>query len=65
MPRVLVASFIAWVVIRLFYLVSGFNPIQHLGGLLGYLIDLGIWMPVCLLSYWFLGVLGIGKKDRE
>jgi hypothetical protein len=61
----LIASFIAWVVIRLFYLISGFNPVQNPAGVLGYLIDLGIWIPVCLLSFWSLGVLGMGKKPRE
>lgn len=62
MPRMLIACFIAWIITRLFYLISGFNPIQDLTGVLGYSIDLGIWMLVCSMTYWSLGALGVGKK---
>jgi hypothetical protein len=61
----LIASFIAWIITRLFYLMSGFNPIQDFTGVLGYVIDLGIWMLVCSTTYWSLGVLRMGRKAQE
>lgn len=64
MSRMLIACFIAWVITHLFYWMSGLNPIRDLTALLGYSIDLGIWLLVCYISYWSLGVLGIGKKAR-
>lgn len=64
MSRNLIVFFIAWVITRLFYWMSGFSPIRDLPAVLGYSIDLGIWLLVSMISYWFLRVLGIGRKAR-
>jgi hypothetical protein len=64
MSRNFIVFFIAWVITRLFYWLIGFNPIRDLPAVLGYPIDLGIWLLVSFISYWFLGVLGIGRKAR-
>ena len=64
MSRFMITFFCAWVITRLFYWLSRFNPTHDLAGVLGYAINLGIWLLVCFLSYWSLGVLGIGKKAR-
>jgi len=65
MSRTLITFFFAYVITRLFFGISGFNPISDLPTVPGYLIDLGIWALVFCIVYWFLGVLGIGTSSRK
>jgi hypothetical protein len=64
MSRAAMTFFIAWLITRLFHWASGFEPIRDLKGILGYSVDLAIWLAVCIIIYWLLGALRIGKKSR-
>jgi hypothetical protein len=66
MSRTLIVFVITYTITRLFYGISGFEPIRAIPGLPGYLLDLGIWLLVCLFVFRALSVLGIGKaRDRK
>lgn len=65
MSRTLIPFFFAYVITRLFFGISGFNPIRDLPTIPGYLIDFGVWALVFCIIYWFLGVLGIGTSPRK
>jgi hypothetical protein len=60
MSRSMIAFFITYVITRLFYWLSGFDPHRILPKMPGYLLDLGIWLLVGYTVVWVLGVLGIG-----
>lgn len=62
--KMLITCFFAWFIIRLLYKISDFNPQLVLPAILGYAIDLGIWLLVCTIIYGLLGVLERGKKSR-
>ena len=53
-----------WVITRLFYWMSGFNPMRDLPAVLGYSLDLGIWLLASYIIDWSLRALGIGRKPR-
>jgi hypothetical protein len=63
--RTLLACFFAWIITRLFYWMSGLNPIRDFAAVPGYSIDLGIWLALCGISYWLLSILGIGRMTRK
>jgi hypothetical protein len=65
MSRSLITFFFTYVLIHLFYGISGFDPLRAFPKLPGYLLDLGIWLPVYLFIFWALGVLGIGKARNR
>ena len=65
MSRTLITVFLTYVITRLFFWISGFNPIRDLSTVPGYLIDFGIWALVCYIIYRFLSVLGIGTSSRK
>lgn len=66
MSRTLITFAIAYVITRLFYGLSGFDPLRIVPKWFGYLLDLGIWLLVYLVVNWALTVLGIGKvRDRK
>jgi hypothetical protein len=65
MSRTLITFFFTYVITRLFFGISGFNPIRDLPPVSGYLIDFGIWALVFCIVYWFLGVLRIGTSSRK
>lgn len=65
MPRTLITFFFAYVLIHLFYGISGFDPLQFSPKGLGYLIDFGIWMLFFFPIYRALGALHIGKVKNE
>ena len=65
MPRSLITFAFAWLITHLFYRLSGFEPIRDIKGLIGYAVDLAIWLAVYFLILWFLGVLRIGKPLRK
>jgi hypothetical protein len=52
---------ITYFLTRLFYWISGFDPVRAVPKLPGYLLDLGIWLLVSYFAYRALSVLGIGK----
>jgi len=61
MSRMLITVIIIYVLTRLFYGISGFDPHRIIPKWTGYLVDLGIWLLVGWGVYWALTVLGIGK----
>jgi hypothetical protein len=61
MSRNLIAFFFTYVITRLFYGLSGFVPTTALPKWPGYAVDLGIWLLVSTIVFWFLKVLGIGR----
>jgi hypothetical protein len=65
MSRTLITFAFAWLMTRLFYLLSRFEPIRDIKGLPGYAVDLAIWLAVSFLILWFLGVLRIGRPTRK
>ena len=65
MNRTLITFPFAWLITRLFYFLSGFEPIRDIKGLPGYAADLAIWIAVSYGIFWCLGVLGIGKKPQK
>jgi hypothetical protein len=65
MSRTLITFAFAWLITRLFYLLSRFEPIRDIKGLPGYAVDLAIWLAVSMVIFWCLGVLGIGKKPQK
>jgi hypothetical protein len=65
MPRTLITFFFTYILIHLFYGISGFDPMQFSPKWLGYLIDLGIWMLLFLAILRALGALHIGKTKNE
>jgi len=65
MSRMLITFFFAYVIIHLFYGMSGFDPMRFSPKWLGYLIDLGIWMLVFIPILRALGALHIGKTKDE
>jgi hypothetical protein len=64
MSRMLITFFFTYVITRLFFWLSGFDPHRDLSTVPGYLIDLGIWLLIGSIIHWFLSVLGIGRKAR-
>lgn len=66
MSRMLITFVITYVLTRLFYWISGFDPIRVFPKLPGYGLDLGIWLLVGYFIFWALSVLEIGKtRDRK
>jgi len=66
MSRMLITFVITYVLTRLFYWISGFDPIRVFPKLPGYGLDLMIWLLVSCFIFWALSVLGIGKaRDRK
>jgi len=65
MSRMLITFVIAYVLTRLFYGISGFDPLRIIPKWPGYLLDLGIWLVVSCVIFWALTVLGIGKARGE
>jgi len=65
MSRTIITCFFSYVITRLFFWISGFNPIRDLPIVPGYLVDIGIWLLICCIIYWFLSILGIGRKARS
>ena len=66
MSRMMITFIITYLLTRLFYGISGFDPVRVIPKLPGYLIDLGIWILSCYLVFWALSTLGIGKaRDRK
>jgi len=61
MSRTLITAFITYVLTRLFYGISGFDPHRVFPGLPGYMLDLGIWLLVSYFVFCVLRALGIGK----
>ena len=59
MFRSFITVILTYVITHLFFWISGFNPNRDLPSFPGTLIDLGIWLLVFLIIYWFLGVLGV------
>ncbi len=62
MSRMFMTWLFTLIITRLLYWISGFNPFRDLKPLLGYPIDLGIWIVVGLFVYRALGIMGMGKK---
>ena len=66
MSRTLMTFVITYIMTRLFYGISGFEPIRAIPGLPGYLLDFGIWLLVYIFIFRALSVLGIGRaRDRK
>lgn len=66
MSRMLITVVITYVLTRLFYWLSGFEPVRAFPGLIGYLLDLAIWILAAFSIFWSLSVLRIGKvKNRK
>jgi hypothetical protein len=63
--RTLIAGFITYVITRFGYWISGFNPNRFPQTLPGVLLDLGIWLLVCIPVVWVLDKLGIGTSSRD
>jgi hypothetical protein len=64
-PRTLITFFFAYVLIHLFYGISGFDPLQLSPRWLGYSVDFGIWMLFFFPIHRALGALHIGKTRNE
>jgi len=62
--RGLITAIISYVVIRLFYGISGFDPVRSFPGIAGYALDFAVWVLVYGVVYTALGMLGIYRRDR-
>jgi hypothetical protein len=60
--QIFLSFFITWIITRLFYWLSGFDPIHNLNNAFGYLIDLGIWSVVWFSVVGIFEIFKIGKK---
>lgn len=65
MSRTLITFFLTYVITRLSFWLSGFDPHRAIPNWPGYLLDLGIWLLVGVSVSWAIGVLGIGRKERR
>jgi len=66
MSRMLITAVVTYVLTRLFYWISGFDPLRVFPKLPGYLVDLGIWLLVSGFIFWALSASGIGRtRDRK
>jgi hypothetical protein len=62
----LITFVITYVLTRLFYAISGFDPLRIIPKWPSYLLDLGIWLLASYIIFRALSALGIGKaRDRK
>jgi hypothetical protein len=64
MSRGIIAAVGTFIITRLFYWLSGFDPYRDIGSPLKYLADLAIWLAVYFPVFWALGVLKIGREKK-